>query len=118
MESKEQTRVGHTKSDPTDVYVGRGPDDADLLNTPIGDRGWLGNPFTEDEWGRAVAIGNFRQVFIWRLNADPDFREAVRDLSGKTLGCWCQRLDDDGPPCHAEVIANAADKLAAGKEVL
>ena len=33
-------------------------------------------------------------------------------LAGKTLGCWCQRLDEDSPACHAEVIAEHADRLA------
>lgn len=112
MSGRYRTRVGHVKKDSADVYVGRGDGgDADMLNTPVGERGWLGNPFTVDEWGRAVAIGNYRRIFEWRLEADPEFREAVADLAGKVLGCWCQRLDDDGPGCHAEIIADHADRI-------
>lgn len=111
-----QTRVGHTKADPTDVYAGRGPNGRDMVGTAVGDRGWLGNPYTVDDWGRTGCIENFRIDFERRLEIDPDFREAVRDIAGKTLGCWCQRLDEDGPACHAEVIAEWADRLADGGE--
>lgn len=109
----EQTRVGHCKSDPTDVYIGRGQNGANMLNTKIGKRGWLGNPFTVDEHGRVQCVDRFRDEFEARLEADEKFREAVARLHGKTLGCWCQRLTDDGPLCHGEVIAEHADRLAA-----
>jgi hypothetical protein len=29
----------------------------------------------------------------------------------QAFGCWCQRLNDDGPACHGEVIAEWADRL-------
>jgi hypothetical protein len=106
-----RTRVGHIRKDDCDVYVGRG-EDTDMLNTPIGERGWLGNPFTVDQWGRGPAIGNFRRVFEWRIETDPEFRRAVADLSEKVLGCWCQRLEDDGPGCHAEIIADHANQIS------
>ena len=108
-----RTRVGHCRHDDVDVYVGRGDcGDADMLNTLIGERGWLGNPFTVEQCGRGPAIGNYRRVFEWRLEADDEFRQAVADLQGKVLGCWCQRLDEDSPGCHAEVIADHVDCLA------
>ena len=107
------TRVGHTKADETDVYAGRGPEGRHMNETAIGARGWLGNPHTLDTYSRAESIDLFREDFEARLAGDDEFSEAVRDLSGKTLGCWCQRLNDDGPACHAEVIAEHADRLAA-----
>lgn len=108
-----RTRVGHCKADETEVYVGRGRGGRDMLNTPIRSRGWLGNPHSVDDHGREGSIERFRKAFEHRLENDPAFREAVRQLAGKTLGCWCQRLHADGPPCHAEVIAEHADRLAA-----
>jgi hypothetical protein len=63
-----------------------------------------------DESGRDM--GNVHQTRVGHTKADEEFREAVRDLAGKTLGCWCQRLENDQPPCHAEVIAEHADRLA------
>lgn len=111
--SDTETRVGHAKADPTDVYAGRGKDQADMLDVTPTYRGWLGNPFLlDDGYSRSESIKRFRRVFEWRLQADSEFRAAVRELSGKTLGCWCQRLDEDSPACHAEVIAEHADRLA------
>lgn len=107
------TRVGHCKADSTDVYAGRGPGGRSIEDTPVGERGWLGNPYTlEDADSRAASIEAFKATFIARLKSDEEFRDAVRDLSGKTLGCWCQQLDDDGPACHAEVVAEHADRLS------
>lgn len=108
-----ETRVGHCKRDETDVYAGRGQGDRHLLNTEIGERGWLGNPYSVDSHGREECIGLFRSVFEERLQDDPEFRAAVRDLAGQTLGCWCQGVDEDEPACHAEIIASHADRLAA-----
>jgi len=110
--SDEETRVGHCKRDETDVYAGRGPGGRSMNDTEIGSRGWLGNPHRlDDGHSRAESIDLFRDDFEARLRADDEFREAVRGLSGAVLGCWCQSLEDDGPACHAEVIAEHADRL-------
>jgi len=108
-----QTRVGVCKQDATDVYVGRGDGGRSMHDTDIGTRGWLGNPYSvEDGYTRAEAIELFRQDFKDRLWNDDEFRAAVRELAGDVLGCWCQPLEANGPPCHAEVIAEYADRLA------
>jgi len=110
----DETRVGHCKADDTDVYIGRGPGGRHMSETEVGERGWLGNPFAlDDGYARAESIERFRDVFEQALDERPEFRAAVRDLSGQRLGCWCQRLDDDEPACHGEVIAEWADGLAA-----
>jgi hypothetical protein len=108
-----ETAVGHTKRDETDVYIGRGPGGRDMLNTPVGRRGWLGNPHTVDDHGREGAIERFRRAFEHRLENDLEFRERVRQLAGSTLGCWCRQAHEDGPACHGDVIAEHADRLAA-----
>lgn len=106
------TRVGHCRHDDHDVYIGRGDrGDAHMLNTEIHKRGWLGNPFPVDEHGRVQCIERFRSEFEARLEDDEEFREAVADLKGSVLGCWCQKLEDDGPDCHGEVIVEHADQL-------
>ena len=102
---EDRTTVGHCKADSTDTYIGRGPNNANLLNTPVGNRGWLGNPYKlEDGYSRGDSIEKFRADFYKRLD-DPEFREAVHGLAGETLGGWCQREDDETPACHGEVIA-------------
>jgi len=109
----EETRVGHCKHDATDVYAGRGKGGRDMLSVAEpGQRGWLGNPFALDDHSRAESIRAFRQAFEDKLQRDAEFRDAVADLAGKTLGCWCQHVSDSEPGCHAEVIAEWADKLA------
>lgn len=113
MSGTERTRVGHTKADETDVYAGRGPGGRHINNTEIGSRGWLGNPHRlDDGYSRPESIDLFRDDFEAKLRGDDDFRDAVSELSGSVLGCWCQRLDEGGPACHAEIIAEWADRLA------
>lgn len=108
-----ETRVGHCKADETDVYVGRANGGRSMKNTEIGVRGWLGNPHSLDEgYSRQESISLFRDDFEARLQADDEFRQAVAELAGKTLGCWCQRVDETEPACHAEVIAEWADRLS------
>ena len=108
-----ETTVGHTKQDETDVYIGRGPGGRDMTVTDIGDRGWLGNPYPAEKFGREECIRLFRRHFENLLSDAPHFRNKVRDLSGSTLGCWCRSVDDDAPECHGDVIAEHADRLAA-----
>jgi len=110
----DRTRVGHCKADETDVYAGRGPNGRHMLSTGHpGARGWLGNPFTMENHTREESIEKFEEAFVDKIQRDDEFATAVADLSGKTLGCWCQQLDDDSPACHAEVIAEHADELDA-----
>ena len=113
-EDEPRTRVGHCKADATDVYAGRGQNGRHMLSVgQPGKRGWLGNPFTVEGITRELSIKKFREAFEDKLERDDAFRAAVRDLAGQTLGCWCQHLDADEPACHAEVIAEKADELAA-----
>lgn len=109
------TRVGHsTKDSRTTAYIGRDRRDGELKhmnNTPIGKRGWIGNPYPKDDYGRAECIELFRADFEDRLEDDDEFRAAVANLKGEVLGCWCQRLEDDGPACHGEVVAEWAERL-------
>lgn len=117
MSAARETRVGHCKADADEIdeYAGRGRNGRDMHSVPKpGMRGWLGNPYTAEEYGREESIRRFRQAFENKLKTDHDFRQAVEDLAGKTLGCWCQRLDEESPDCHAEVIAEYADRLAGG----
>jgi len=43
----------------------------------------------------------FADYFYERLASDPEFRERVLALRGKTLGCFCKPR-----ACHGDVIAN------------
>lgn len=111
-ENKNKTEVGHCKANETDVYIGRGKGGKSILNTEPGKRGWLGNPFPLDEYTREESIKKFRKVFEEKLENDEEFKKKVAELSGKTLGCWCQGVNDTEPACHGEVIAEHADRLS------
>jgi hypothetical protein len=109
----ECTRVGHCQHDVIDTYAGRGPGGRDFIATPVGERGWLGSPYTLDDHGRVESVEKFAVAFRYALERDPALRAAVAALAGETLGCWCQDLEAEGPACHAEVVAGYAELLAA-----
>lgn len=54
---------------------------------------------------------SFRWYLELRTRHDADYRDAVRGLRGKRLGCWCKPGS-----CHAEVLAEWLDaKPAKGR---
>jgi hypothetical protein len=67
------------------------------------DRSIFHNPYPEPEYGREQCLELFRSYFHDRLEQQPSFREAVENLRGKTLGCWCGG-ERNGEPCHGEII--------------
>lgn len=112
------TRVGKMTTNhvlfPGQVYAGRGPGRRDMNSTPIGIVGWLGNPFDIQTHG-SRALPKFEDVFGRRLDDLPVFRDAIRDLHGKELLCWCVTKWNTAMTgkvrCHAQIIARAADRL-------
>lgn len=108
-DASNETQVGHAKHD-GEVYIGCGNDLTNIITADYpGENGWLGNPFvTEDNGGdytHEEAVEKYRYVFYQKLQNDSMFRDAVEQLRGKTLGCWCRRVDEDEPACHGDVIA-------------
>lgn len=93
------TLVNQRHTDEYDIDIGRANGgNSHLLNTPVGDDGWLGNPFTMANHTREEAVEKYREAFRSRLQEDA-FREAVESLQGKTLACWCYPQE-----CHGDVI--------------
>lgn len=94
------TTVVNVRLDPCDCYIGRKGvgGSRHMLNTKAGEPGWLGNPWRADSM--ADPIESFRQAFLRKLDAVPEFRAAVLALRGKRLGCWCKP-----GACHGDVIA-------------
>jgi len=110
------TRIGHCKQDGYDVYIGRNSNQGSMNEVPVGQRGWLGNPYPEGQYGRERCIELFRADFEDRIAEDDEFRTAVADLHGQTLGCWCRSVEEDEPACHGDVIAEWAEKLGENNE--
>jgi hypothetical protein len=82
--------------------------------TPTTIEGWLpdsddnpgfGNPFKliEDggEYTLEESITEYERVFEKVIHRSDEFRAAVEELRGETLGCWCV---DSKDACHGEVI--------------
>ena len=80
-----KTRVVHCKRERYDVMIDR---------TTM-----FGNPFPLSKYSREESIEKYREWFLLRTNVDAFFNEAVQNLKGKILGCWCKPL-----ACHGDVI--------------
>lgn len=111
-----KTRVGHVKLDEYDVYIGRDRTGAAFGDVPVHAAGGLGNPHRVGDHGRLQAVQKFATDFHDAVEDDEELREYVESLSGKTLGCWCRSVDEDGPLCHGDVISRYADELAGVRE--
>lgn len=63
----------------------------------------FGNPFRLEENGgdhtREESIEAYREWFVKNIQSDEEFRAAVENLQGETLGCWCKPKD-----CHGDII--------------
>lgn len=69
----------------------------------IGRSTQFGNPFLMKkdggEYSREGCVEAYREWFEDKIRTDPEFRAAVEELRGKTLGCWCSPQ-----ACHGDVI--------------
>lgn len=96
-----QTRlVNQRHTDGYDIDIGRADGGTThLLNTPVGEPGWLGNPYAlSDGFTWKESIRRYREDFHDRLTND-EFREAVEGLRGQTLACWCKPK-----ACNGDVV--------------
>ena len=92
-----RTRVVHVSKALYDVYIGRG------LDPMTGVESKWGNPFRVGQDGnRAECLRKHKE---WLLQ-QPELMEALSELQGKILGCWCKpKL------CHGDTLAELADQL-------
>lgn len=92
---KETTVVNIKHTNDYDVYIGR---------SGKGQNGYFGNPFKN--LSRSESIKAFKDYAIERINDDPEFRENVKNLYGKTLGCFCKPK-----ACHGDILVKLAEQL-------
>jgi len=87
-----KTKVVNCSKEKYDVYIGR--------PSPFG------NPFIIGRDGdRKKVINLFSSYFYNRLDYDIDFKIKIKELRGKTLGCYCKPL-----ACHRDIIAEYLNK--------
>ena len=82
-------RVVHCKREEFDVYIGR----PSKWGNPFSHKGGTKAQFRVDTREQAVAC--YRK---WVLE-QPELMEALPELRGKTLGCWCAPK-----ACHGDVL--------------
>jgi hypothetical protein len=92
-------RVVHCKREKFDIYIGRGSK-------------W-GNPFSHKEGTLAEHVVESREEAIAKyeeyLLSNQELVDALPELRGKVLGCWCKPK-----ACHGDVLlklANSSPKL-------
>lgn len=115
--SLETLEVAHVaRSTGIDVYGGRRLVDGEPVHggdVEAGDPGWLGSPFALGDQGdvedRRRMIAAYLRWFLDRVNEDDDdYREAIEDLRGKRVSCWCRGVTQPRTPetwCHLDVVA-------------
>ena len=87
-----ETRVVHLRKEHYDILIDR--------TTIFGNKYHIGKDST-----RAQVIHKHLLWLIEKLETDLEFKEALLNLRGKTLGCWCKPLD-----CHGDNYALYLDK--------
>ena len=88
-------------ADPNNKYVGRETDKF------IADFKW-GNPHTLKQYKNRDKVVQLHEEYILGNN---ELREALGELAGKVLGCWCYPLH-----CHAVVLRRLTMNSFPGKE--
>jgi len=87
IEKPKVVNIGH--GDSYDVYIGR---------AGKGCNGYFGNPIREGT--RKQKLDGFREYAFTRIQQDAEFRQKIKSLEGKTLGCFCKPK-----PCHGDILA-------------
>lgn len=76
------------------IYIGRENSHYDL------DRSLLANPYPVSEYSRKDSLLNYTDTLIEGVQEDEGIQDAVMDLYGKPIACWClPKL------CHGHVIS-------------
>ena len=88
-------RVVHCKREKFDIYIGRGSK-------------W-GNPFSHKKGTLAEHVVGSREEAITKyeeyLLNNQELVNALSELKGKTLGCWCKPK-----ACHGDVLLKLANR--------
>ena len=101
-----QTRVVNLRHSRSDVYIGRaGNGESGTFGNPI-ERGKPCSECGKRHFDNASIVRCYEIFLTEKLEVDVEFREKVRGLAGKTLGCFC-----NPKPCHGDVLARFADHL-------
>lgn len=88
-------KVVNIRNENYDVYIGR---------FGKGQNGYFGNPITEGT--RKEKLERYESYLLDRIEQDNEFREHVKNLHDKVLGCFCKPK-----PCHGDILLREAKRL-------
>jgi len=91
-----ETTVVNLRFEKCDIKITRNPKSG-IPDPP--QFGCFGNPYPVEKYGRERCLQLYREYFYKRISEDPVFREAVLNLRGKRLGCFCKPKS-----CHGDII--------------
>lgn len=86
-----------------DVYIGRR---CTMSGWDLPDSKWA-NPFPAKKYGVEQCLTLYRNYIMTRIESDPITYD-LRELCGKTLGCWCGTGRD--VQCHGNVLIDIMRK--------
>lgn len=90
---------------PAYVYIGR-PKGKKPEDCRVGEYGFLGNPYPLPSGSpRGTTLERYARYLQERI-LEPEFHQAVKTLSGKTLVCFCKPN-----PCHGDILADICEEL-------
>ena len=98
-----KTEVVHCKKTEYDVYIGR----PSLWGNPYSSKkGTLAKYLVEN---KLEAIKSYEEY----LESSPRLLEALKELKGKRLGCWCKPK-----ACHGDIIVKLINKYYPDENII
>jgi Domain of unknown function (DUF4326) len=98
----------HWRQDSNHVYIGRNM--SFYVDGAFGSK-WA-NPFKVKKPGKTYKKGNYYsledslRLYEDHIRDSPDLMEALPELRGKTLGCWCKPNN-----CHGDILIKLVNEL-------
>jgi hypothetical protein len=103
VEDDRGIRVVHV-SEPYDTWGARNARGQGMGERMPPHKGWLGNPFRKEEYGRQECISRFRAEALDVLRESPVVANAFIAQTGHRVACYCRHSDEDEPACHLDVV--------------
>ena len=88
----------HWLEDPNHVYIGRNMS----FYVPGAIQSKWANPFSAKKYGREKCIKMYRKY----LMENTELMASLKELRGKTLGCWCKP-----EACHGDILVNILNDI-------
>ena len=88
--------------DPNDLYIGRA---CNMGGWHLPKSKWM-NPFKTKDYNND--INQVLQLYRTRVEEKIALRNALHELAGKRLGCWCKIKGHE--PCHGDILVELYEK--------